>query len=83
MTEPQPKELHDEDLEDEGEDEEDREDTQVTALLSGMKEVVFEQVACTQDLGQKADRVSRMARRPRSVQNLRAVTVVPADPHVE
>jgi hypothetical protein len=81
VTDPTPERYDEDDAEIADEDDDfDGEETQVTRLLSGMKEVVFEQVACTQDLGRQADRVSRMARRPKSVQGLRAVSVLPTEP---
>ena len=84
QPDPDPDPERDEDEETDGEDEdEEREETQVTRLLSGMKEVVFEQIDCTRDLGAKADRVSRLARRPQSVQSLSSASVVPPDPFAE
>lgn len=57
--------------------EEEEEDTQVTKLLTGMKETVEEQVSCTKDLGDQADRVKRLARRPEAPRRLRAVSEPP------
>ena len=82
-TQPQPQPDEPDEDEDEETEDEDREETEVTRLLSGMKEVVFEQIDCTQDLGAKADRVSRLARRPQSVQSLRSASVIPPDPFAE
>ncbi len=60
------------------EPEEDIEDdAEVEGLLEGMRERMTEARESFETLGRKADLVSRMAKRPASVQRLSAVTTIP------